>query len=237
MSWHVYNKQALWRHRRTARSESSLHLGQKMTLISPCSEKLRESTMFALVLFSTLIKRPEMQRKSRRLAHPLMELMKAIEVRAEGWRGGNLPKHTWTRPPRCHRNCPCTRGGVRRRTRRAVRRSPGRRTRCHIRHGRKCCGRFLGDSHAALPWFFDGILPGSSSQTTVCCAHGCTSGCNRLSGRAPHHRHIPPNARDRRIPSSCARGIPPRRCPANGPSAFLQVGVHSRAGVFCWTRH
>lgn len=56
MPWYVYNKQALWRHRRTARSESSLHLGQKLTLISPCSGKLRESTMFALVLFSAVMR-------------------------------------------------------------------------------------------------------------------------------------------------------------------------------------
>ena len=73
----------------------------------------------------------------------MMELREAIEVRVEGWRGGNLPKHTWIRPPRCHRNCPCTRGGVRRRTRRAVRRSPGRRTRRHIRHGKSAADVFL----------------------------------------------------------------------------------------------
>lgn len=31
----------------------------------------------------------------------------------------------------------------------------------------KSAADVFGDSHAALPWFFDGILPGSSSQTTV----------------------------------------------------------------------
>lgn len=30
--------------------------GKKLTLISPCSGKLRESTMFALVLFSTVMR-------------------------------------------------------------------------------------------------------------------------------------------------------------------------------------